>query len=132
MAIGFFHNWPWTTASSTLTINATQSPALSISQSANPTTTTRAGTKITITAKVTNTGNVTLSPVTITDSLTGLSKITCPQSWLAVGATETCTATYVTTQSDVTRGSITETATATALSPHGTKVTASSPLTIRT
>ncbi len=132
VAVGFFHNWPWTTASSTLTINATQAPALTVSQSANPTSTSRAGTKITISAKVTNTGNVTLSPVTVTDSVTGLSKITCPQSWLAVGATETCTATYVTTQSDVTRGSITETATATALSPHGTKVTATAPLTIKT
>ena len=38
----------------------------------------KAGTKITISDKVTNTGNVTLSPVTVTDSLTGLSKITLP------------------------------------------------------
>jgi uncharacterized repeat protein (TIGR01451 family) len=132
VAIGFFHNWPWTTASSTLTINATQSPALSISQSANPSSTTKTGTKITISAKVTNTGNVTLSPVTVTDSLTGLSKISCPATWLAVGASETCTANYITTSADVTRGSISSTATATAISPHGTKVTATFTLTIKT
>ncbi len=114
VAVGFFHNWPWATSSSTLTINANQSPALTISQSANPTSVTKAGTKVTFSAKVTTTGNVTLSPVTVTDSLAGLSKITCPSTWLAVGASETCTATYITTSADVTRGSIASTATATA------------------
>lgn len=132
VTVGFFHNWPWTISSSTLTIAATQSPALTISQSANPTSVTRAGIKVTISDKVTNTGNVTLNPVTVTDSLSGLSKITCPSTWLAVGASETCTATYITTQADVTRGSITNTATATAISPHGTKVTTTATLTIKT
>ena len=74
---------------------------------------------ITYSYKVTNTGNVTLNPVTVTDPLSGLSTISCPATLLAAGATETCTATYTTTQADVTRGSITNTATATATSPAG-------------
>ena len=40
---------------------------------------------------VTNTGNVTLNPVVVTDPMAGLSAITCPATTLAPAATETCT-----------------------------------------
>ena len=44
---------------------------------------------------------MTLTSVTVTDPMSGLSKISCPAPTLAPGATETCTATYTTTQADV-------------------------------
>ncbi len=49
------------------------------------------GEPVTFTFLVTNTGNVTLDPVTLTDTVLG--SITCPQTSLAAGASETCTAT---------------------------------------
>ena len=67
---------------------------------------------------VTNTGNVTLHPVTVTDPMPGLSAVTCPDATLAPAAAETCTATYTTTQADVDAGSITNTGTATRHPPH--------------
>jgi len=47
---------------------------------------------------VTNDGNVTLSDVIITDTLPGLSPLSCSQPiTLAPGASNTCTATYLDT-----------------------------------
>ena len=56
---------------------------------------------------VTNTGNVTLNPVTVTDPMTGPVGHQLPGSnrrLAGPGASETCTATYTTTQADVTTG----------------------------
>ena len=61
---------------------------------------------ITYSYRVTNSGNVTLNPVTVTDPMPGLSAISCPATLLAAGAQETCTATYTTTQADVDAGQI--------------------------
>jgi uncharacterized repeat protein (TIGR01451 family) len=72
---------------------------------------------------VTNTGNVTLTNVTINDPHTGLTGLTCPDPTLAPGASETCTATYLTTQADLTAGSIVNTATATGNPPSGPPIT---------
>jgi uncharacterized repeat protein (TIGR01451 family) len=88
-----------------------------------------AGQTITYSFLVTNTGNVTMADVTVTDvdfSGSGeLSEITCPDAAasLAPGASVTCTATYVATQADVDTGEITNTATATATPPVGEPVT---------
>src|ERR1700722_7889650 len=62
---------------------------------------------------VTNSGTTTLSNVGVTDSLIG--NVTCPDSTLAPGASETCTATYTVTQADVDAGSVREAAFATAV-----------------
>ncbi len=62
---------------------------------------------------VKNTGNVTLTSMSVSDPMPGLSAIECPSANLAPGVEETCTATYTTTQTDVDRGSITNTGTAT-------------------
>ncbi|HEY0951792.1 DUF11 domain-containing protein [Nocardioides sp.] len=81
-----------------------------------------AGDTITYSFKVTNTGNVTLNPVTVTDPKLGA--ITCPTGALAPGASVTCTPkSYTLLQSDVNAGKIENTATAHGSPPSGPEVT---------
>ncbi|WP_409366233.1 DUF7507 domain-containing protein [Microbacterium resistens] len=74
---------------------------------------------------MTNTGNVTLTDVTVDEgefSGTGeLSEIVCPAASLALapGQSAVCTATYVLTQADVDAGGVQNVATATGTPPHG-------------
>jgi uncharacterized repeat protein (TIGR01451 family) len=120
------------TATSSVTIcGPTASPKITLLKSANVSAYSGAGTVVTYSYKVTNTGNVTLKPVTVTDPMSGLSAVSCPATQLAPAASETCTATYTTTKTDVSKGAITNTATATGTSPTGTKVTATSSVTIK-
>ena len=87
-----------------------------------------AGDTITYTFKVTNTGNVSLNPVTVNDPLFGGASpnVTCPAGALAPGASVTCSSkTYTLTQADVDAGTVDNTATTTGTAPSGTKVTAS-------
>ena len=86
-------------------------------KSASITSYSAAGTPVTYSYKVTNSGNVTLTSVGVTDPMAGLSAISCPSTTLAPGASETCTATYTTTQADVDAGSLTNTGTATGTPP---------------
>ena len=88
------------------------------------------GTPITYSYLVSNTGNVTLTFVGVTDPMVGLSPVACPDSTLAPGDSETCTATYTTTQADVDLGRIANTGTVAATAPLGQQVTASSNLAI--
>ncbi|MEE1736591.1 hypothetical protein [Streptomyces sp. BE147] len=68
------------------------------------------GTQVPYEYVVTNSGNVPLTDVAVTDDkVTG---ITCPKTTLAVGETMTCTGTYTVTAADGTAGSVTNTATA--------------------
>ena len=70
------------------------------------------GETISYTFEVTNTGNVTLTGVTVLDPLSGLSAIDCPATTVAVGDSITCTATYTVTQADIDAGEVENTATA--------------------
>ena len=121
---------PEVTRDSTATVPAAVSPAITILKSATPLTFTATGTPIAYSYVVTNTGNVTLNPVTVTDPLPGLSAVSCPGTSLAPGAAETCTATYTTTQADLDAGRIVNTATATATAPNGDVLTRQSSATV--
>lgn len=85
------------------------------------------GQTVTYSLVVTNTGNVALTDVSVSDTQTSpagalTSGPTCPQSTLAAGASETCTATYTVTQADIDNGSINDSATATGMPPTGPAV----------
>jgi len=121
---------PTTTGTSnTVTIPAVQSPDLTLAKSASPTTFSAAGTTIGYSYLVTNTGNVTLSTIGITDPHSGLTDLSCPAASLAPTAAETCTASYSTTQADLDAGSIVNTATAQGTAPLATSPTNSDPST---
>jgi uncharacterized repeat protein (TIGR01451 family) len=68
---------------------------------------------------VTNTGNVTVNAVAVSDPTAGT--VTCPQTTLAPGDSETCTAdsAYTVTQTDVDHGSVTDTASVGCKDPSG-------------
>jgi uncharacterized repeat protein (TIGR01451 family) len=92
-----------------VTINAAVGPGLSLSKSASTTTYDTVGQVITYSYLVTNSGNTTISGVTVTDDLL---TVTCPGGTLDPGDSETCTASHTVTQVDLDAGSITNTATA--------------------
>ncbi len=82
-----------------------------------------AGDRLNYTFLVTNTGNVTLTAVGVTDAK--VTNLTCPSTTLAPGASTTCTGSYLLTQADVDAGHLSNTATATGTPPTGlTKPTA--------
>ena len=79
------------------------------------------GEQITYTYAVTNTGNVTLHGITLTDNKLGA--ITCPVTALPPNESTTCTAEHTTTQADVDAGHITNSATVTGHPSTGPPVT---------
>ena len=119
-----------TGTSNTLVIPSHQSPAITLDKSADVSSFNAAGTLVTYSYLVTNTGNVTLDPVVVSDPMSGLSTIDCPDTSLAPQGTETCTATYTSTGADVEAGSIDNTGTATGTPPVGEDVSASSSVSI--
>jgi gliding motility-associated-like protein/uncharacterized repeat protein (TIGR01451 family) len=120
---------------SSITVYFIQSPSLSISKTAYKVADVAAGDLITYTYVVTNTGNVTLNTVSVTDvhlGLGALSPITPdPVDGIAPGQTVTFTSTYLVTQGDIDKGlDISNTATATAVSVTGGNVIAEATETI--
>ncbi|MEV8252835.1 AraC family transcriptional regulator [Rhodoglobus sp. NPDC076762] len=110
---------------------APAAPALTTTKSGTVAEPKGVGSIVTYNFSAKNTGNVTLTGVTIADPLAGLSGLT--YSWpatagtLAPGQTVTATATYTVKQSDVDAGLVRNTATSSGTSPAGTAVTAASP-----
>jgi uncharacterized repeat protein (TIGR01451 family) len=88
---------------------------------------------ITYTFVVTNTGNVTLSNIVVSDPLAGMSPIVCTISGdatiatLAPGGSETCSSTYAITQADIDAGSRANLATAAGEDPGGNPVSDTDP-----
>ncbi|MFF2660183.1 hypothetical protein ACFVUH_22845 [Kitasatospora sp. NPDC058032] len=109
---------------SEVTITEPPAPALAVAKTSS-TEKLVAGEKITYSFRVTNTGNVTLKDVKVTDGpFTGtgtLDPVVCPAeaASLAPGATVTCTAGYTVTQADVDAGSVKNSATGTGTPPRG-------------
>ncbi len=97
-------------AQATVTFAAPPNPSWTLSKTPNPTTYTAAGQVISYSFLLTNTGNVAISAISISDNR--IATVTCPATTLAVGANMTCTGSYTTTAADVTAGSVTNTATA--------------------
>jgi uncharacterized repeat protein (TIGR01451 family) len=118
---------------STVTIPTPPQPGISMVKSATPTTVTKAGQTVSYSFLVTNTGNVTMSNITIDEgNFSGkgtISAINCPDSSLVAGQVETCTATYTATQADVDAGTLTNTATAQGTPPGSTIPVPSNPST---
>ncbi|MEN2741923.1 hypothetical protein ABCS02_29420 [Microbacterium sp. X-17] len=111
----------------TADVTAAQAPSLTLDKKADPTSITGAGQPITYSFVVTNTGNVTLTAVGITEqSFSGSGgplTVMCPaDTTLAAGASLTCTADYESTDADYAAGSITNTAVADATDPTGAAV----------
>jgi uncharacterized repeat protein (TIGR01451 family) len=119
---GTLHN-----TSNVVTVPAVQTPKISMVKTASPTTVTATGQTVTYSFFVTNTGNVTLTGVSVADTVfsgTGTAPvITCPVTTLAPATSTTCTGTYAVTQADVDAGSISNTATASGTPPSGPPVT---------
>lgn len=111
------------TGSSTTHVPLGTESGLSVVKRATPGTVGAAGDVVTFGFDVRNTGNVTLTGVTLTDPMPGLSAITT--TWpgatgvLAPGEVATGVATYTTTQADVDAGGFSNVATATGTDPDG-------------
>ena len=132
---------PVTDLSNTVTVSDIQSPGIAITKAASPATVTAAGQRVIYTFVVTNTGNVTLTGVGVTDVPTapagGVSP-TCqslsspagscsgPTTTLAPGQLATFTGNYVVTQVDLDHGSVVDHATTHGTTPSSGPVDATS------
>ena len=116
---------PLTPPTSTLNVPIERLPALTLVKSADPPSAAAAGEEITYSFLVTNSGNVTITDITVSDPLVGLSVIDCGAGTPTIATLApadppvTCTATYTVTQADVDNGSVTNLATATGTPPTG-------------
>lgn len=98
--------------------------ALSLAKTVTPTTVPAAGAEVEYSFVVTNEGDVTVTDIAIVEeTFTGTGVdfpvVDCPAEPLAPGAELTCTAGYTVTQDDVEAGSVSNSATATAVAPEG-------------
>ncbi len=85
---------------------------------------------IVYTITATNNGDVTLTNVQISESLTDATVVgTCPAATLAPTATTSCQFTYTAKQSDVDAGSLTNSASVVGTPPSGSDVTATAAVT---
>jgi uncharacterized repeat protein (TIGR01451 family)/LPXTG-motif cell wall-anchored protein len=117
---------PLTPVEGSATVLIERTAAMTFAKSASPVAGSSAGDVITYSFAVTNTGTVTLTNVTVSDPMTGLSPIDCGDDGDNVIATltpqagtVTCTATYTLTQADVDAGNVANTATASGTPPSG-------------
>nr|WP_258401451.1 hypothetical protein [Micromonospora saelicesensis] len=123
---------PVRSAPASAEVTATRGAAITVVKSSSTDKIVRPGQHVPFQFVVTNTGQVPLTGVTITDALTApasaanLGPITCgPERTpngavtLAAGATVTCTATYTVSKADYHHGSLRNTATATGTPPDG-------------
>jgi uncharacterized repeat protein (TIGR01451 family) len=87
-----------------VTINAVQTTTFTAVKASTDTSYSNIGDILDYTITVTNTGNVTLTGLSIDDPLTG--DESCPVESLTPGASTVCTASYTVTQKDIAAGSV--------------------------
>ncbi|MBD8519027.1 DUF11 domain-containing protein, partial [Plantibacter sp. CFBP 8804] len=108
-----------TSKPSTATVTVAQTPSIALEKTALPATVRAAGDTIEYTFTVTNTGNVSVSDVAITETaFTGTGddiKVVCDATNAAPQQSVVCTGSYKVTQADVNAGHIDNTAIATAV-----------------
>ena len=109
-----------------------QKPAISVTKTANRTAGITQGSTVNYTITVTNTGNVTLRNVRVTDTLVAFSGNSGTIASLAPGATATLRYAYTATAANIAAGRIVNTATVTGDSPDDTSVTDSASVTATT
>ena len=108
----------------------TTPPAATLVKTADPSTVRSAGDTVTYSFRITNTGNVALTDVTVNEGAfngTGsLSAVDCPPAAASLlpGQVVTCTATYQVTAGDLGASALVNTATATGTPPSGDPITA--------
>lgn len=107
-------------------VTIAQSPSLTLIKSAGPGGFTHAGQVVDYSFDITNTGNVTLSAVGVSEvAFSGTGSMTVPDCTpvvIAPAGASTCTASYTLTQADVDAGVVTNTATASGTPPVGAAV----------
>lgn len=115
-----------TTPPATAVVTAGGGAALTLVKSVEPATVAGAGETVSYRFAVTNTGNRTLTEVSVREtefSGTGPAPVVeCPSRTLAPGQAQTCTAIYTLTQADADAGAVTNTAEATGTAPGGEPV----------
>jgi outer membrane autotransporter protein len=111
------------------TITFVGAPAWTLTKTPSPTTYTAAGQTIDYSYLLSNTGNTTISAISVTDDK--VSSIVCPAATLAAGDDMTCTGSYVTTAGDLDAGTVVNHATATGTPASGTLAPATAQATIR-
>ena len=112
------------TDQSTLTISASNTPSITLAKTADVVSVSAEDDPINYSFLVTNSGNVTLTGVAVTDLAVGT--VTCPVTTLAPGAFTTCTAdaVYLATQPQIDAGQVVNNASVSGQPPTGTAVTA--------
>jgi hypothetical protein len=96
--------------SDSATVTAVPSPSLTLVKSASAPSYSFAGEVVGYSYLVTNTGNLTLSNLTVADDNDDAPGVTCPVTLLSPGASTTCTSQRTVAQGDLDAGSITNTA----------------------
>ncbi len=114
-------------ATDSVTVGIPPEPAITLDKQAIDPVGGSAGDSVDYTFTVTNTGNVTLTTVVVTDPMVGA--VTCPVTTLASTESTTCTATYTLTQADVDAGEVVNTAIVTGVDPNQTEVSATDTVT---
>ena len=109
-----------------------QKPGLSVTKSADKTSGVKQGETIKYTIVVTNTGNVTISGIDVSDTLVNFSGNNANNITLAPGATATITYSYKVTAADVEAGEVVNAATATGTAPDDKQYSDSDSVTVKT
>ena len=108
-----------------------QHPGIKLVKKADTQGPVKVGDKIVFSFEVTNTGNVTLTHVKVSDRMVG--KVTCPKTTLAPGESMTCKAKpYTVTASDVRQGEVVNHATASGRGGGGAKVSSDDLVIVKT